>query len=161
MVVFWGNKSSSLAPRLPLALPFGQSQGEKVMLELQGAKKCYISKSSILSVWYRKRVELRVTVANIKSAIKRVQVAERNRLNNKAYKSAVKTLMKNYFTSVEKYAANPNPEAMQEVHSRLSDAYSKIDKAVKRKVLHRNNGANKKARLAKALKTIAVASSAE
>jgi small subunit ribosomal protein S20 len=46
-------------------------------------------------------------VANTKSAIKRVQIAERNRLRNKAYKSAVKTLMKKYFAAVETYAANP------------------------------------------------------
>ncbi len=91
-------------------------------------------------------------MANIKSAIKRVQTAERDRLRNKSYKSAVKTLIKNYFASLTTYAANPNPEAMQEVQQRMSAAYSKIDKAVKRGVLHRNNGANKKARLAKALK---------
>ncbi|MBD2022407.1 30S ribosomal protein S20 [Leptolyngbya sp. FACHB-36] len=91
-------------------------------------------------------------MANIKSAIKRVEVAERNRLRNKSYKSAVKTLMKNYLTAVNTYAANPSPELMQEVQSRMASAYSKIDKAVKRGVLHRNNGARKKSRLARALK---------
>ncbi|MGB3206300.1 MAG: 30S ribosomal protein S20 [Crinalium sp.] len=91
-------------------------------------------------------------MANIKSAIKRVEVAERNRLRNKSYKSAVKTLMKNFFTAVDTYATNPTPEAMQEVQSRINAAYSKIDKAVKRGVLHRNNGANKKSRLVKYLK---------
>lgn len=91
-------------------------------------------------------------MANIKSAIKRVEIAERNRLRNKAYKSAVKTLMKNYLVAVQNYATNPSPEAMQEVQQRMASAYSKIDKAVKRGVLHRNNGANKKSRLAQALK---------
>lgn len=91
-------------------------------------------------------------MANIKSAIKRVEITERNRLRNKSYKSAVKTLMKNFFTAVDNYATNPNPEAMQEVQSRINAAYSKIDKAVKRGVLHRNNGANKKSRLVKYLK---------
>jgi small subunit ribosomal protein S20 len=91
-------------------------------------------------------------VANIKSAIKRVQIAERNRLRNKSYKSAVKTLMKNYFTSVSEYGAAPTPEKFQEVQQRQSVAYSKIDKAVKRGVLHANNGARKKSRLARALK---------
>lgn len=91
-------------------------------------------------------------MANIKSAIKRIEIAERNRLQNKSYKSAVKTLMKSYFAAVEKYAANPNEENLQEVNKRMAAAYSKIDKAVKRRVLHRNNGAHKKARLAKALK---------
>ncbi len=91
-------------------------------------------------------------MANIKSAIKRVQTAERNRLRNKAYKSAVKTLMKKYLASVETYAANPTPELKQEVQQQMAAAYSKIDKAVKRGVLHPNNGARKKSRLAQRLK---------
>ncbi|WP_341730340.1 30S ribosomal protein S20 [Microcoleus sp. EPA2] len=91
-------------------------------------------------------------MANIKSAVKRVKIAERNRLYNKSYKSAVKTLMKKYFAAVEKYAASPSPELMQEVQQRMSEAYSKIDKAVKKGVLHRNNGARKKSRLARTLK---------
>lgn len=91
-------------------------------------------------------------MANIKSAIKRVKIAERNRLRNKSYKSAVKTLMKNYLTAVEAHAANPTPESEEQVRSRMSQAYSKIDKAVKTGVLHPNNGARKKSRLAKRLK---------
>jgi small subunit ribosomal protein S20 len=98
-------------------------------------------------------------VANIKSAIKRVKIAERNRLRNKTYKSAVKTLTKKYLAAVETYTANPSPELMQEVQTRMSVAYSKIDKAVKRGVLHPNNGARKKANLAKALKRQDVAAS--
>jgi small subunit ribosomal protein S20 len=97
-------------------------------------------------------------VANTKSAIKRIKVAERNRLRNKAYKSAVRTLMKKYLKAVDTYAADPNPEMMEEVQQMMSAAYSKIDKAVKRRVLHRNNGARKKALLARALKDVTVAS---
>jgi small subunit ribosomal protein S20 len=99
-----------------------------------------------------KRSTTKLTVANNKSAIKRVQIAERNRLRNKSYKSAVKTLMKNYLAAVEKYAANPSPEAQTEVSTRMAEAYSKIDKAVKRGVLHPNNGARKKSRLARRMK---------
>jgi small subunit ribosomal protein S20 len=88
-------------------------------------------------------------VANIKSAIKRVQVAERNRLRNKAYKSAVKTLIKNCTAAVDAYVANPSMDAKQTVQQQISAAYSKIDKAVKRGVLHANNGAHKKSRLAR------------
>lgn len=91
-------------------------------------------------------------MANIKSAIKRVQVAERNRLRNKAYKSSVKTLMKKYFAAVDTYAANPSDALLQDVQAKMADAYSKIDKAVKRGVLHPNNGARKKSRLAQELK---------
>lgn len=60
--------------------------------------------------------------------------------------------MKRYFAAVGVYAANPTPEAMEEVQRCMSAAYSKIDKAVKRGVLHPNNGARKKSRLAKVLK---------
>jgi small subunit ribosomal protein S20 len=91
-------------------------------------------------------------VANSKSAIKRIRTAERNRLRNKTYKSAIKTLMKKYFSAVEQYTAQPSPENMATVQDAMSKAYSKIDKAVKRNVLHRNNGARKKARLARTWK---------
>jgi len=99
-------------------------------------------------------------VANIKSAQKRIQVAERNRLRNKSYKSAVKTLMKNTFSAVQAYAAEPTPEAMENVKARMSFAFSKIDKAVKKGVLHPNNGARKKSRLARFVKKHAQVESA-
>jgi small subunit ribosomal protein S20 len=91
-------------------------------------------------------------VANIKSALKRVQIAERNRLHNKSYKSAVRTLMKKYFAAVHAHTANPTAETKAAVEATMSAAYSKIDRAVKRGVLHSNTGARKKARLARALK---------
>jgi small subunit ribosomal protein S20 len=93
-------------------------------------------------------------VANSKSALKRVLVAERNRIRNKSYKSALRTLMKKYFTALDTYVAEPTPELKKEVLDSMSAAYSKIDKAVKRGVLHRNNGARKKARLAKKLSVL-------
>lgn len=91
-------------------------------------------------------------MANIKSALKRIQVAERNRLRNKSYKSAVKTLIKNYLAAVDDYTANPSPEAMEVVQQKMSAAFSKIDKAVKRGVIHPNAGARRKSRLARVLK---------
>ena len=93
-------------------------------------------------------------MANIKSAKKRIQIAERNRLQNKSYKSAVKTLMKKYFAVVDDYASSPDSEKEQQVQKAMAAAYSKIDKAVKVNALHKNNGARKKARLAKALKKV-------
>jgi small subunit ribosomal protein S20 len=96
-------------------------------------------------------------MANIKSAIKRVEVAERNRLRNKAHKSVVRTLMKKYFTAVEKHTATPSDETSAEVQKCMNEAFKKIDKAVQKGVLHRNNGANKKSRLAKAIAVKAAA----
>ena len=86
-------------------------------------------------------------MANTKSAIKRIQIAERNRLRNKAYKSAVKTFMKKCLAAVE-------AGQLAEAEMSMRAAYSKIDKAVKRGVLHPNNGARKKARLARKLKQL-------
>ncbi len=98
-------------------------------------------------------------MANSKSAIKRIAIAERNRLRNKAYKSALRSLIKKTLNAVDSYAAEPTPENMAVVQETMSAAYSKIDKAVKRKVLHRNNGARKKSRIAKAVAKLAAAAS--
>jgi small subunit ribosomal protein S20 len=91
-------------------------------------------------------------VPNIKSSEKRVQIAERNRLQNKTYTSAVKTLVKKCLSAVSIYSTTPTEEALKEVQSTMSAATSKIDKAVKRGVIHRNNAARKKSNLAKAVK---------
>lgn len=97
-------------------------------------------------------------MANNKSAQKRIEISERNRLRNKSYKSAVKTLMKKTIQSVDTYTASPSEEQLETVKANLSAAYSKIDKAVKRNVLHRNTGARRKASLAKAVKKVEVVS---
>lgn len=62
--------------------------------------------------------------------------------------------MKKYFEAVEDYSRQPSPESLQDVQNRLSAAYSKIDKAVKRGILHSNNGARKKSRLVKRFKNV-------
>ena len=98
-------------------------------------------------------------MANSKSALKRIGINERNRLRNKSYKSAVRTLMKKYFKAVEAYAASPSDEHMETVKSYMSAAYSKIDKAVKKGVFHKNNGSRKKARLARAIKKVVLQAS--
>ena len=90
-------------------------------------------------------------VANIKSAQKRILIAERNRLQNKSYKSAVKTLTKRFLAAAKQYASEPTPEHLTAAQTELSTTYSKIDKAVKCGVYHRNTGARKKARLARIL----------
>ena len=93
-------------------------------------------------------------VANNKSAKKRIEVAERNRLRNRTYKSALRTLMKRCFTACDAYVATPGDEAKATVTSSLNAAFSKIDKAVKVGVLHRNNGANQKSRLSAAVRKV-------
>jgi len=91
-------------------------------------------------------------VANNKSSKKRIEVAERNWLLNRSYKSAVRTLMKRCLTAVSAYSQQPDDETRVVVRTSLSAAFSKIDKAVKRGVLHRNTGANQKSRLSAMVK---------
>ena len=91
-------------------------------------------------------------MANNKSAKKRIQVAERNRLVNKSYKSTVKTLTKKTLVNCEKYKQDPNSENKNLVQLSLNEAFSLIDKAVKKNILHKNNGANKKSRINKLVK---------
>ncbi len=91
-------------------------------------------------------------MANNNSAKKRILIAERNRIQNKTYKSAMRTLMKSCFAAVGSYSDKPREEAKKEVQKTMNAAFSKIDKAVKRGVLHRNAGANQKSRLTSAFK---------
>jgi len=93
------------------------------------------------------------SVANNKSAKKRIQIAERNRLVNKSYKSTVRTLTKKTIDNCEKYKKNPNEDNKNLVKTSLNKAFSFIDKAVKKNVLHKNNGANKKSRINSFVKT--------
>ena len=92
-------------------------------------------------------------MANNKSAKKRIQIAERNRLSNKSYKSTVKTLTKKTLENCEKYKKEPNEENKNLVTTSLNKAFSLIDKAVKKNVLHKNNGANRKSKINNFVKT--------
>ena len=86
-------------------------------------------------------------MANNKSAKKRIQIAERNRLINKSYKSTVRTLTKKTLENCEKYKKEPNDDNKILVKNSLNKAFSLIDKAVKKNVLHKNTGANRKSKI--------------
>jgi len=81
-------------------------------------------------------------MANIHSQKKRILRAERERLENRRYTSAIKT----YFRRLSAAVAGGDGAAADDEHKRL---ISTIDKAVKRGALHRNTGARKKARAAR------------
>ena len=95
-------------------------------------------------------------MANNKSAKKRIQIAERNRLVNKSYKSSLKTLTKKTLANCEKYKQEPNSDNKDVVLISVNKAFSLIDKAVKKNVLHKNNGANKKSRINKVVKDLLI-----
>ena len=86
-------------------------------------------------------------MANNKSAKKRIQIGERNRLINKSYKSTVRTFTKKTLENCEKYKNDPNEDNKNLVKASLNKTFSLIDKAVKKNVLHKNNGANKKSKI--------------
>jgi small subunit ribosomal protein S20 len=81
-------------------------------------------------------------MANIPSQKKRINRAERERLENLRYVSRVKT----YFRRLERAVAGGDAGSVDSEHRELVKT---IDKAVKRGALHRNTGARKKARAAR------------
>lgn len=87
-------------------------------------------------------------MANIKSAKKRVLIAEANRQRNTAFKSAIKTAVKKVLTLAE----GDDKDAL---NSALSKAYQLCDKAVSKGILHKNTAARKKSRLTLAVKKLA------
>lgn len=92
-------------------------------------------------------------MANNKSARKRIEIGERNRLQNRFYKSSVRTSIKRFFKDLELYKVSQNTEEKEKLQKTLSSIYSLIDKGTKKKVFHKNNAARKKARLSSYLKT--------
>ena len=64
----------------------------------------------------------------------------------------MRTLMKRCLTACTAYSQEPGEEAKTTIQQTMNAAFSKIDKAVKRGVLHRNTGANQKSRLSAAVK---------
>ena len=65
-------------------------------------------------------------MANNKSARKRIEIAERNRLHNRSYVSALRTLMKRCFTACESYGSEPGEPAKKAVKESLNAAFSKM-----------------------------------
>jgi small subunit ribosomal protein S20 len=80
-------------------------------------------------------------VANIKSQIKRNKTNEKARVRNKAVKSELKTAIRRTREAVASGDAEKATEA-----ARL--ASKKLDKAVSKGVIHKNQAANKKSALA-------------
>jgi small subunit ribosomal protein S20 len=80
-------------------------------------------------------------VANIKSQIKRNKTNEKARLRNKAVKSSLKTAVRKTREAVE--AGNVEAATVA-----AREASQKLDKAVSKGVIHKNQAANKKSAIA-------------
>jgi small subunit ribosomal protein S20 len=79
---------------------------------------------------------------NIKSAKKRVLVNDKKTEQNKCIRSALKT-------EIKKIEALVKAGDLEGAKAALPNAFSAIDAAVTKKILHKNNAANKKAKLSK------------
>lgn len=88
-----------------------------------------------------------VIVPNIKSAKKRVLVSKAKTAQNKAIKTALKTVLKKANTAVESKNTEESAAAV-----RL--AIKKVDQAAAKGILHKNAAARKKSALARSLNTI-------
>ncbi|AEX85507.1 30S ribosomal protein S20 [Marinitoga sp. 1135] len=85
---------------------------------------------------------------NVKSAKKRVRQTAKRRLRNKSYKTRVKNSIKKVLAAVEA------KKEREEVLELLNNAFSVIDKAAKKGVIHKNNAARKKARIHRKVKEL-------
>ena len=83
-------------------------------------------------------------MANIKSALKRVKVSREQNLRNRMISSAVKTAIKKFDKALE----SKDEAAIEEAYTA---AVSKVDKAVTKRVIHKNAANRKKAQLTKKL----------
>jgi len=92
-------------------------------------------------------------MANNKSAEKRIEITKRNRLQNRFYKSSVRTLIKVFLKDLENYKLSQDSCYRKNAQKILSSVYSLIDKGAKKSVFHKNAAARKKSQLARYLKT--------
>ncbi|MGO4584212.1 30S ribosomal protein S20 [Arthrobacter sp. 2RAF6] len=81
-------------------------------------------------------------MANIKSQKKRILTNEKARLRNNAVKSELKTAIRAVATAVESTDKDAAAKA-------LVAAGRKLDKAVSKGVIHKNNAANRKSAISK------------
>ncbi|OZU89914.1 30S ribosomal protein S20 [Virgibacillus indicus] len=81
-------------------------------------------------------------MANIKSAIKRVDTNNKKRANNNAQKSEMRTQIKRVENLIEAKDA-------EQAKAALLTTTKHIDKAVQKGIIHENNGNRQKSRLAK------------
>jgi small subunit ribosomal protein S20 len=86
-------------------------------------------------------------VANIKSQIKRNKQNEKRRLRNKAVKSELKTYVRKFREAADAGDVEATTVAMQA-------ACRKLDKAVSKGVIHKNQAANRKSAITKRANTL-------
>lgn len=84
-------------------------------------------------------------LANSKSALKRVRTAERNRLRNRPYRSAARTLVKKAEFAVADLTNKTIDQ--EEAEKAVVRAVSMLDRVASKGIIHKNNAARRKSRL--------------
>ena len=85
----------------------------------------------------------------IKSSIKNNKINQRNNLQNRNYKNFIKIRIKNYLNSLNNFKIVKTLENQKKLESILNLVYSSIDKAVKKKIIHKNKALRNKIKLKK------------
>jgi small subunit ribosomal protein S20 len=88
--------------------------------------------------------EVSLTLANIKSALKRANIARIRTAKNAAYKSMIKTAIRQFETALQ-------AGEIETAKEKLQKATRIIDKLAVKGVLHQNTAARKKSRLTRKL----------
>jgi small subunit ribosomal protein S20 len=83
-------------------------------------------------------------LANIQSAKKRIRQTEKRTAHNRMYRASART----YIKKVRQHIADGN---IEEAEAAAVSAFSTLDKAARRRVLHPRNAARRKGRIMAAL----------
>ncbi|PSL45042.1 small subunit ribosomal protein S20 [Salsuginibacillus halophilus] len=86
-------------------------------------------------------------MANIKSAKKRVRINEEQRVKNQAFRSSMRTAVKEFDKKVD----NNDVEGANEI---FTLAVQKIDKAADKNMIHKNRASRKKSRIQQRLNEV-------
>ncbi len=93
-------------------------------------------------------MNLEEDLANIKSAIKRNRQNEKRRLHNRVYRGSARTQVRNARVAI-------NEGDQEKATVEVKEAIRKLDLAASKGIIHKNNAARRKSRLAKALQGLA------
>jgi small subunit ribosomal protein S20 len=92
-------------------------------------------------------------MANSKSAKKRIRITQRNKIQNRYYKTSVRNLIRTFFKTLDLSKSSTNIKEKKELTIVLNSIYSLLDKGAKKKIFHKNRVARQKSRLASYLKS--------
>jgi small subunit ribosomal protein S20 len=89
--------------------------------------------------------------------VARTILSTKQRMYNKAKKSEIATRIKKVKTLAELLLPSATADNVTELETLISEATKAVDKAVSKGVLHKNTGARRKSRMARAKKAVLLA----